>query len=129
MSIDYTSAALKNPKPRWNALHVSLTSAKCKSKEAVFREINQVYNNLVKTYQPVLSLENLTRARMEVIGKNSVEEYVSFFLSQVLFNYRIWEVEESWLEKLQSLIEANNPEWIERFKRDKSFKLKSLKRK
>ena len=128
MAIDYTSACFKNPLPRWNSQHVSLMSTSSKRREAVQKEIGQVSEKLLCSYTSVLSPDNRTRAKVGVMGKESVQDYLSYFLTNVLLNYRIWEVDETWLQKLQALIEANNPEWKEKFLSDKSFKFKSWKR-
>lgn len=124
---DYTSA-FGPGKPGRIVAFVGESSQKDKEAMALNRAIDETATRLIKAYEEILSPSSITKAKTNIWGKRSVEEYENYFLSNVLFDYRIWEVDEKWLNTLRGLISKHNPEWFGRFLKDKELKLSKIER-
>ena len=95
---------------------------------ALCKNLEERKQELIEAYGDFLSQIQLTKANMQLMGKKSVADYERSFFINILFDYRIWNVDEEWLNKLQATIAEQDNHWLQSFLRDKEEKRRRCKR-
>lgn len=92
------------------------------------KAVFETAEELIKTYKKILTPSEISRARALCWGRESVEEYIRMFRSNVLMNYKVWEITPEKFCRIYNFIKKENPEWAKVFMRDYESKLRRCKR-
>lgn len=126
MSFDYTSAF--GPGKRGTYTRTVAGAVYNKELITLHKQMEERRQKLINVYGEFLSAAQITNANMQFMDKKSVGDYERAFFINVLFDYRIWNVDEDWLGKLQTTIAENDNAWLKSFLDDKAAKEKRCKR-
>ena len=111
---DYTSQYAHDIRQNTGKLRVCL---------AVFKRAEE----LIKAYDWILTPALLSVAKNLRWERHSVKEYECGFFTNVIANYRVWEITPEDFQDRYEIIAHNNPEWAYRFLEDATTKCKRAK--